>query len=57
MNAPPENANARLQPGERAIRQTYEAKLRSRAHHVNRADSGPGTTAKYSPKAIGGALP
>ena len=40
MSAPPENANARLQPGARAIIQTNGAKLRTRVRHVNAPDDG-----------------
>ena len=35
MSAPPENANARRQPGERAVKQTDKSKLPTRIHRVN----------------------
>jgi hypothetical protein len=54
MIAPPGNANARWQPGERVIK--LAAKLRMRVHHVKRADRARGRKAKYNPIAIGGAL-
>lgn len=41
---PPEKANARLQPGARAIRLTYKPKLRRRKRHVNAPDGWPGGT-------------
>jgi hypothetical protein len=40
VNAPPENANARLQPGARAVKLTYSKKLRTSLRDVN-ATYGP----------------
>jgi len=40
MRAPPQNANARRQPGERVIEQTYTRTLRTRRRDVN-ASYGP----------------
>jgi hypothetical protein len=56
MNAPPENANARRQPGVRVIKQTYKTKLRTRKRHVNAPDGWPGGKLKQNPIAIGGAV-
>lgn len=56
MSAPPGNANARRQPGERVNRITDNRRLLTRANTVKTIDRFRDRKIKHSPIGIGGAV-